>query len=355
VLVVWLRRASAMGALLFLASCGRSALYVDFTPDAGAPDRLEPPDAPPDAAPDESAPDAPVPPVAQQVVLFGGFGVDNEALNDTWSFDGSNWSPVAAQAPSPRFLASMSALSVGGRSELVLFGGQAGNGGPIVAETWVFDGATWTHVTPATSPPARDTASMATLSGRVVLFGGTSTGGVPSVMGDTWTFDGTTWSALTGAGPPAREYATMGTLGNEVVLFGGADINGNALGDTWTFDGATWDQVSLTSAPPARYGAQAGTLGAAFYVFGGASGNVGDATGLGDTWSFDGTRWTEVTVTGPLVFPLAGAASLGGSVIGIDARTVGQATFRFDGASWSQIGGVVPFSARTSVAMATLP
>jgi len=352
-LILWLGRASATGALLVLASCGsRTELYLDSTPDAGAPDRLAP-----DAASDESAIDAPVS-VMPEVVLFGGFGVDGEVLNDTWVFDGAHWSRVVApNPPSPRFQASMAGLSVGGRDEVVLFGGQAGNGGPVVDETWVFDGTTWSPVTTAASPPARMNASIATLAGRVVLFGGTSAGAA-NVLGDTWTFDGTSWSAVTGMGPSPRADASMGTLGNEVVLFGGADATGAALGDTWTFDGTIWKQVSATSGPPARLDAQAATLGAAFYVFGGEAGNAGDATGLGDTWFFDGTRWTAAKVPGgPLPLPLAGTAVFGGRLVGLEAGGSGrgETTWSFDGASWSRIGGVAPFSERVFMAVAALP
>ena len=69
-LVLWLRGAPAMGVLLLAASCGsRTELYLDSTPDAGAPDRLVP-DAASDAGATDAA-DAPVP-MVPQLVLFGG-------------------------------------------------------------------------------------------------------------------------------------------------------------------------------------------------------------------------------------------------------------------------------------------
>jgi len=55
--------------------------------------------------------------------------------------------------------------------------------------------ATWTRVSPATSPPVRDSASMAydSATGSVVLFGGANGG---SDLNDTWTFNGVTWTRL---------------------------------------------------------------------------------------------------------------------------------------------------------------
>jgi len=41
----------------------------------------------------------------------------------------------------------------------------------------------------------------------------------------------------------------------QVVLFGGLDANSKVLGDTWTWDGTTWTQKSPDTSPPARAGA----------------------------------------------------------------------------------------------------
>jgi hypothetical protein len=62
----------------------------------------------------------------------------------------------------------------------------------------------------------------------------------------------------------------MATLGSEVVLFGGQSAiaffvggqadGGGFLGDTWTFDGSVWTQVSVSSPPPPRFEATMATL-----------------------------------------------------------------------------------------------
>ncbi len=55
---------------------------------------------------------------------------------------------------------------------VVLFGGNDLFG--ALADTWTWDGTTWTQRHPATSPSARTSASMAydAATGTVVLFGG---------------------------------------------------------------------------------------------------------------------------------------------------------------------------------------
>jgi hypothetical protein len=70
-------------------------------------------------------------------------------------------------------------------SNVVLFGG-AGVSGDL-GDTWTWDGSTWTKQAPATSPPAREDASMAydAATGNAVLFGG---GGNSRWIGVTWTW-----------------------------------------------------------------------------------------------------------------------------------------------------------------------
>ncbi len=76
------------------------------------------------------------------------------------------------------------------------------------------------------------------------------------------------------------------------VLFGGFDGYGTKR-DTWTWDGKQWLQVQTDVSPPARMG------GAFIYdpvphvsvLFGG--GAPGGTDELCDTWTFDGSRWTQ--------------------------------------------------------------
>jgi len=82
-----------------------------------------------------------------------------------------------------------------------------------------------------------------------------------------------------------------------VVLFGGRGARG-AVGDTWTGDGTTWTQ-ELAASPTARYGAALvydGTIGD-LVLFGGTDGVVND----NDTWLWNGTYWvSSLTSTHPV-------------------------------------------------------
>jgi hypothetical protein len=199
--------------------------------------------------------------------------------------------------------------------------------------------STWTQASPATSPPARFSASMAydSATGQVVLFGGSEDG---APFGETWTYDGTTWTEQHPAtSPPAREDATMAydAASGQMILFGGREGE-EALGETWTWDGTTWTQLPTTNGPPARFNASMAYDPATSQVvlFGGA----GEGS-RSETWTWDGTEWTKQH---PATIPPGGVAAsmaydpatgqmiiFGGSVGG---PSILDATWTWDGTEW---------------------
>ncbi len=79
-------------------------------------------------------------------------------------------------------------------SQLIEFGGF--NGSTDLNDTWDWDGNTWTELSPAQNPPARQDASMAFdpamgPSGELLLFGGISGS---TYLDDTWAWNGATWT-----------------------------------------------------------------------------------------------------------------------------------------------------------------
>ncbi|MCL4434573.1 MAG: hypothetical protein M1399_07390 [Actinobacteria bacterium] len=215
-------------------------------------------------------------PANQTVVMFGGYlscGTCVGSSNSTWIWNGTNWvKPSPATSPSPGSYEAMVFDQALG--EIVLYT-DSGN-------TWTWNGNTWTELSPASSPGALCMESMAydPSSQTVLLFGGgDNSGNVPvnatcagpgfPALDSTWSFNGTTWTKLSpSTSPPSRFSAAMAYDPNtsQVVLFGGCDgINGstglcNALTDTWTWDGSNWTQATPQSSPPTDPGGQ-GTNG----------------------------------------------------------------------------------------------
>ena len=105
-------------------------------------------------------------------------------------------------------------------------------------------------------------------------------------LADTWTWDGATWTQQApAASPPARARAgSAPSLGGwAVALFGGVSAQGRLLGDTWLWTGTTWLPLRLPAAPRARAGAAAAydALTRSVVVFGGMAG----LAPTGDAWA----------------------------------------------------------------------
>src|SRR5438094_560755 len=81
----------------------------------------------------------------------------------------------------------------------------------------------------------------------------------------------------------------------QVVLFGGLGRGPSGmLGDTWTWDGTDWTERTPAHAPGVRSrpGMAVDVARSDVVLFGGYQGG---STVLGDTWIWDGADWTERT------------------------------------------------------------
>ncbi len=235
----------------------------------------------------------------RQTVLFGGFG--NGYLNDTWLWDGSNWTVGRpTTVPPPRAAPAMAYDAAHG--QVVLFGGFINASGRL-SDTWLWDGTNWTAATPAASPSPRSNMVMVydAARGQVVLFGGFD----GSDLGETWVWDGTNWTNVSPA-PPAQSPSPRDDYGmaydaalGEVILFGGSSSGVN-LNDTWAWNGTTWTPLSVSTSPAARDG-QGMIYDAAtsqVMLFGGST-STDSSTFLSDTWTFNGANWTQLSVNAP--------------------------------------------------------
>ncbi|MEE9294188.1 MAG: S8 family serine peptidase [Phycisphaerae bacterium] len=192
-------------------------------------------------------------------VLFGGlffdFNLGEIETDETWVWDGANWTFVAPTnntLPTPRRGHAMAYDNE--RGHVVLFGGRDFLGN-LVDDTWIWDGANWTEQFPADSPAPRSQHAMAfdAHHRKIVLFGGDDGG---SASNDTWIWDGTTWERHDPINPPPdrrRAHAMAGRReGCGVFLSGGRTEIGATLDDEWFWDGEDWSQVETPSSPPAR-------------------------------------------------------------------------------------------------------
>ena len=236
----------------------------------------------------------------KRIVLFGGNRVlfgrnpdENKFLNDTWEWDGHTWAQIQNGGPSPRAEASMAFDSKRGR--MVLFGGhnRAGTSGSRFGDTWEWDGKKWIDMN-VTGPTARNGAAMVydNVREKIVLFGGST---AESVSGETWEWDGKQWTENRAASVQGRFNCVMAydTTRHKIIRFGGR-YSGKPLGDTWEYDGEHWVQITSTGPMPRNHTAMVyDSKRKLMVLFGGHDLGLQDEVHVfGDTWNWDGDKWT---------------------------------------------------------------
>jgi hypothetical protein len=292
---------------------------------------------------------------AGPVVLFGGFSDDATMQSDTWEWDGAAWTPRDVVGPSARYDHAMASLA----GKVVLFGGRV-DGGPsdAVGDTWEWDGQTWTQRC-VSGPTPRYGHAMAALNGRIMLFGGDINGRIDrptNPVGDTWEWDGSSWTQRFVSGPPARRHHSMTTVGDKIVLYGGEDTSEAPLSDAWEWDGSAWTQI-LVSPPTSALVPPTFVPTSGFAAVAGGAVLLGTFGSTSQTWTFAADTWTQVAVTAPSPRFSYGAATLGGKAVifgGEGSSLVSTSeTWEWDGQAWTQRSVTNAPSARYSVAMAT--
>lgn len=284
-----------------------------------------------------------------RLILFGGRDANGAPFGDTWVYspaDGA-WSAVEGPAPAPRFGQAV-AVDPAGRA-LYLFGGQA-DGATFFNDAWRFDldALTWAEIPTGEVRPAPRYGTSAVLAddgrilishgftfegrfddtwaldpasgvwadlspapetrplkrclheavwdsenGRMLLYGGCSSGFGPCPQGDLWAFDpaARTWAELTPAdGPAARSNPALvrDDASGDTWLIGGLTEAGYSA-DLWSLDqgsdAAAWQAVGQGDVvPEPRASHDATRLEGGVYLFGG----YGNAGPLADLWVLKG-------------------------------------------------------------------
>lgn len=233
----------------------------------------------------------------QRVILTGGStpldsGRRYEFFNDAWAYDGARWT---ALPPSGERLSGMRLAWDTRRNRMISFGGFDGSASR--GDLRVLEHDAWQSLgVNQQAPSAEPGFAYDARRDRFVAFGGS--GGRYQTNGDTWEWDGTAWTRFAGANPSPRVAPAMvyDPQHQRIVMIGGigtAPPNQRPplLDDIWTFDGTRWTQLTAAGLP-ARHSAGVAwdSRRNRIVVFGGA----GTDGFLADTWAFDGTTWTRL-------------------------------------------------------------
>jgi len=262
------------------------------------------------------------------------------------------WSSVVPFGMVPAPLSDPAMAYDSNRSVAVLFAGQPGAAGP--GETWEYDGSFWNLVT-MTGPSNRNGHAMVFDSFRnvVVLMGGTDSTGIQ--LADTWEWDGKTWTQRsTGlpnapGGPRVDHAMAFDATRGVTVLFGGDPLLGP--NQTWEWNGVTW-VAKATATTPIRRSNHVMTYDARrqrVILFSGFLNNPPFVEN--EVWEYNGANWVQVITVGgkpaartdaALVHdPIRGVSILyGGNVGGVNQGDV----WEWDGVArmWSPIAPIPP-------------
>jgi hypothetical protein len=281
-----------------------------------------------------------------QIVMFGGVETGSVDNAQTWVWDGSSWSlPAPATMPTNTLGATSAYDRLTGLTWM--FGEQVANN--PTNNLWSFDGANWKQYL-ASGPSARGSAMLAYDAKRknLVLFGGGT--GPSTASSETWLWDGAAWhlaTPTTSPTPSAGGSMVYDSKRERVVLFAGTDASNNVLDDTWEWDGTDWHPTTPSTKPPGRilgngvYDPVRGPL----FGFGLSSFNLTTLNYQSDLWAWDGTTWTSVSPMAPI--PARGFNSLvyepvrqrtllfGGAILG--GSSAFADSWDFDGTAWNQV------------------
>jgi hypothetical protein len=249
-------------------------------------------------------------------VLFGGnrsVNGSDVALSDTWEWNGYGWTDKTNVVGGPKARAYAGMAYDPTRKVTVMYGGANTMTVPF-PEVWEWDGTSWANKTPAQGPRPTACCRMGAAYNAnpnalgVVFFGGIDAGNSVTSQ-ETWLWDGTTFRQVSSVTTPSgrRLWAmAFDSVMSRMLVFGGQDQAGTQLGDTWSWDGGNWYDVSpAAGSPPIRAGAAmfADTLRARVLLFGGFNFLPGSPlvlNSLQDEWEWDGSSWAQrVTVSSP--------------------------------------------------------
>ena len=241
-------------------------------------------------------------PAERRVVLAGGVRTragenGDEALDDTWTYDGRHW----ARGPALPVM-SGHALVYAARERAMLLLGNAGREAeqPRRLVIWRRTADGWTFAD-STGPRTVGLVRAAYDVKRSVLV-------VPVLHGPTprvWEWDGERWRDLDAPGPGRRSrhaVAYESRTGRVVIVGGRDDASRTLLGDAWTWDGASWSPLPTgASMPEPRASASlvADADSSRLLLFGGLSRTRGL---VADVWVWSPAGWSHSS-------PAAGAAT----------------------------------------------
>lgn len=192
----------------------------------------------------------------EKVILFGGYD-GQDFRDDTWTWDGANWTEVKKDKPENRSLHAMWYDPL--QKKTILYGGigreSIEDHVERFSDMWAFSGNGWTKLNVTATPGERLGPQYAIdpMTGKLLLFGGIKseltdpdeeTSRRQFYDNETWLWDGaaSTWTKLAPATTPdARQNGRMAydPVAKRLSLYGG--FAGFYFSENWQWTGSNWE------------------------------------------------------------------------------------------------------------------
>lgn len=295
------------------------------------------------------------------LMLGGGPGLQIDYM---YEWDGVNWTDTSNNPTNPPgFTGCLISTPWNGHVIRQFSVGVQNNNYVYYNDTWDFDGSNWSQIVTPSRPGFRNVANTCEFPPRqsVLWANGlklTSSTYPPQVFGtdpmdreeDPWVLENGDWRRI--PTEARRGFPIEATVYDQVldstVILANRDFNGPTMGQrmqTWVLEGDRMRQLSLAVNPPYRANprmARHDGLGR-IVLFGGG---LYPPNGPADTWVFDGLQWVEDTFTpAPMPTPNGLAMVYDGVRNHIVLMLYGrQDLWRWNGQGWSTwTAGQLPF------------
>jgi hypothetical protein len=255
------------------------------------------------------------------VIAWQSNAVQQHSPDGRWWWDGTNWLPthktrrLSHGRGALRAVASVLVLGLGTCAALTyLQGGRQ----PDLNDTWTWDGTNWVKAQSGPAPPWREDAVFvySDASKLILLFGGF---GDP-VRDDTWTFDGRRWAKEHSADEPSARFGALAAydpIGRQVIMFGGSPCFGlqcYPLADTWSWADGEWRELHPASSPPSSFTYDDlvfDPVKSRLTLFGNQGViDAGQPIFIPETWVWEKSTWTELQPSAPGSVPCCDSSIL---------------------------------------------
>ncbi len=285
--------------------------------------------------------------------LYAGLS-DSTGDAEVWKWGGSSWTRIGGDAVNSSWADAtyerVASLVSDGTDLYAGIGTGSGDG-----EVWKYSvsGGTWTKIggdglnSGWDSSSVEIVLSMTYMGGNLYVGHGTGTGDA-----DVWKWNGTAWSQIggdnlnSGWGSNLYNFAEVDAMYNDGTnVYAGVGVNAGS--QVWSWNGTAWSQIG-GSYIKSSWGFQGvNDIHRMVVSSGKLYAGTGSDAGEGIVEEFDGTSWSVIGGNGinsswtqNTIERVESMASFGGNLyVGLGTTTGDADVWKYDGASWSQVGG----------------